>query len=83
MKNLRGLSTSQYIRLIAGFVFFSYGMYHLARYTLGYPIAFGIPGTPLYGSGSKIASAYLIISVIGTMIFRGVYDKLPTSSAEG
>ena len=82
MKSMRNLTLRQYLSLIGGACLFCFGMYQLLRYTFGYPITFGIPGTAFFGSGSKVASAYGIICVLGGMLFRRVYDKLPPSNTE-
>jgi len=68
--------------MATGLFVFCFGLYHLLRYTFGYPITLGIPGTNLYGSGSRVASAYCIISIVGGMLFRRVYDRLPDLNAE-
>ena len=79
METTKKITSAQWIRLIVGPGIVIYGMYHIAMYTLGYPISLSIPGTSLHGSGSKVVSLYGIIAIVGGVIFRSAYDKIRAS----
>ena len=55
---------------------FLFGAYQIAIYGLGYPISFAVPGTPINGTGAQVVGAYLIVGVIGSIIFHKARDKI-------